>query len=240
VPDGRETGPALTNELGLHDVAFSLDGQRIATAGMAHYAQIWDAASRRVATPPLRHTARVVTVRFSPDGRRVVTASSDGTARVWDAFTSEPVGRPLRHREELTAAEFSPDGRCVLTASIDGTARLWDAATGHAISDPFHHSERIVAAEWAGDGRSFLTASYDRTARLWPVFLVPDGPAPSWLAELAEATGLLQAEGDQIFRPLPPEQAVALLERLRAVASGDQWSDWLTMLLASDPQSHTP
>jgi WD40 repeat protein len=240
VPDGRETGVALTNELGFHDVAFSPDGRYIATAGQAHYSQVWSVESRRPISPPLRHAARVIAARFAPDGRRVVTASSDGTARVWDVFSGQPVGRPLRHLEDLTCAEFSPDGRWVLTASIDGTARLWDATTGHAVSDPFRHAERIIAAEWARDGRSFLTASYDRTAKLWPVFAVPDGPAPSWLAELAEATGQLQVEGDQIFRPLPPAQAVATFERLRAAAPDGRWNECLRALLGADPQSRSP
>lgn len=231
VPEGRETGCALTNESGFHDLAFSPDGRRIATAGKAHYAEVWDTESRRAVTPPLRHAAQATTVRFSPNGRQVVTASSDGTARVWDAFSGQPVGRPLRHREELTTAEFSPNGRCVLTASTDGTARLWDAGTGHAVSDPFRHEQRIVAAEWARDGRSFLTASYDRTGKLWPVFLVPDGPALSSLADLAEATALLRVEGDQIFRPVPVEQVVTTYERLRSGVASDAWGEWLKVVL---------
>jgi WD40 repeat protein len=202
----------------------------MATAGKAHYAQLWNFESRTAIAAPLRHAAEVVTVRYSANGRRLVTASNDGTARVWDAATGAPVGRPLRHREGLTAAEFSPDGSYVLTASIDGTARVWDATSGHAVTDPFRHAERIVAAEWARDGWSFLTASYDRSAKLWPIFLVPDGPVPLWLADLAEATGFLKVEGDEIFRPVPMDHAVATLEQLRASAPHDRWGEWLKTL----------
>jgi WD40 repeat protein len=232
VPEGREVGAALTNELDFSDAVFSPDGQRVGTMGKAAYAQIWDVQSRRELTPRLRHAGYVSTIRFSPDSRRVVTGSSDGTARVWDARTGQPISRPLRHREEITVAEFSPDGRFVLTASIDATARLWDAETGHAVSDPFRHEQRIVAGEWARDGRRFLTVSYDRTGRLWPVFLAPDGQAPSWLADLAEATGGLRLTGEEIFQHVPADEALAVHDRMRKHESTGAWSEWVRGLFA--------
>lgn len=233
VPEGRQIGWGLTNESDLHDAVFSPDGRRVGTVGAASYAQSWDVQSRRSLTPPLRHAGYVSSIRFSQDGRRVVTASSDGTARVWDALTGQPVSRPLRHREEVTVAEFSPDGRIVLTASVDSTARLWDAATGHPVSDPFRHEQRIIAGEWTTDGRGFLTVSYDRTAKLWPCFLVPDVPAPLWLADLAEAKGLLWNEGEEIFHHVPMEQVLARYEKVNrlAQAEDDEWARWVRQLL---------
>jgi len=232
VPEGREIGMAITNELEFYDAIFSPNGRYLATAGKVPYARVWEVQSRQAMTPPLRHAGYITTIGFSPDGSHVVTGSSDGTARVWDAMTGQPVARPLRHREEVTVAEFSPDGNLVLTGSLDGTARLWDVATSHAMSDPFRHEERIVGGEWARDGKSFLTLSYDRRAKLWPVCPVPAGPAPPWLASLAEVSGILEVGGDQIFQPLPLARVAATFDHLNAMKGNDAWGNWLTAFLA--------
>jgi WD40 repeat protein len=87
---------------------------------------VWDAATGRLMSGPLRHKEMVWAVAFSPDSQMVLTGSEDGTARLWDASTGMPVGPQLWHRKAVQAVAFSPVGDCVLTGSEDGTAGLWD------------------------------------------------------------------------------------------------------------------
>ncbi|HSH17600.1 MAG TPA: tetratricopeptide repeat protein, partial [Verrucomicrobiae bacterium] len=108
-------------------VRFSPDGTRIVTASADNTARIWDSATGRPLTEPIRHDDEVTSAVFSPDGRRVVTASVDRTARIWDAETGRPLTEPWQHEGPVLTAEFSPDGASVVTASTDGTARLWES-----------------------------------------------------------------------------------------------------------------
>ncbi|HSH17601.1 MAG TPA: hypothetical protein VLD18_16285, partial [Verrucomicrobiae bacterium] len=108
-------------------VRFSPDGTRIVTASADNTARIWDSATGRPLTEPIRHDDEVTSAVFSPDGGRVLTASIDSTARVWDAETGRPLTEPWRHGGPLWTAAFSPDGSSVVTASADGTARLWES-----------------------------------------------------------------------------------------------------------------
>jgi hypothetical protein len=77
------------------DAEFSPDGGRVVTASLDGAARVWDAATGRPVSEPLRHGGKVFHARFSPDGQRVLTASADGTARVWEvpaAPTPAPPG----------------------------------------------------------------------------------------------------------------------------------------------------
>jgi WD40 repeat protein len=137
---------------------YSPDGRRVLTACADGFARVWDLATGRVVTLPLRHSSEVLQATFSPDGHRILTAGADDTARVWDAATGQALTPPLRHRSRVTCVAFSPDGRRVLTASADGTARVWDAATGKGVTPPLPHSCQVLHAAFSPDGRRVVTA----------------------------------------------------------------------------------
>jgi len=114
---------------------------------------VWEAASGRPVSPPLRHRGNVFRAAFSPDDRWVVTASADGTARIWEAATGQPVSPPLPHKGVVWSARFSPDGKRVVTASGDGKARLWDVtADDRAPADWIRLSELLCGHRLSHQG----------------------------------------------------------------------------------------
>ena len=131
-PDlGRRERPDDGGAEGAHQdvvaVAFSADGESVATASTDGTARTWsvpDGASQAVFAG---HAGPLTSVEFSPDSRFLLTASGDRTARVWRNTGSPEVAALLAgDADAVTGAEYSPDGTRVLTASDDGTARLWD------------------------------------------------------------------------------------------------------------------
>ena len=72
----------------VYAVAWSRDGQTIATAGFDGTVRLWNAASRKQIKRLEGHTKLVLAVAFSPDGTRVVSGSLDKTARIWSTPSS--------------------------------------------------------------------------------------------------------------------------------------------------------
>jgi WD40 repeat protein/DNA-binding SARP family transcriptional activator len=142
LPAPREAEEALHQALltsrlrqtlpGPYGVAFSPEGERLATGGPDSSTIVWDIASGQPALSFTGHSGDLygVSVQYSPDGQRLVTASADGTAAVWDAADGRELARLHGHINNVYDAQFSPDGSRIATTSADGTVRLWDADTG--------------------------------------------------------------------------------------------------------------
>jgi WD40 repeat protein len=74
----------LGHTLLVNDIAFSPDGQRVATGSSDRTVRIWDAGTGMEILTLHGHTQAIQSVRFLSNGHRLISGSSDGTVRVWD------------------------------------------------------------------------------------------------------------------------------------------------------------
>jgi WD40 repeat protein len=72
------------------DIAFSPDGQRLASVNLHGSVRLWDVATGQEAISLRRHFARGSSVAFSPDGRYLVAGDFEGSLIIWDAGDNEP------------------------------------------------------------------------------------------------------------------------------------------------------
>ncbi|MGO9467744.1 MAG: protein kinase domain-containing protein [Isosphaeraceae bacterium] len=83
--NGRELFALKGHTLNVIDVAWSPDGERLATGSADHAVRLWDLTTGQGILTLRGHTRLVTSVRFVSDGRRLISASEDGSVRLWDA-----------------------------------------------------------------------------------------------------------------------------------------------------------
>jgi WD40 repeat protein len=99
-------------------VAFSPDGNLIATASRDRTARLWDGGFGRHLATFHGHQDSVTSVTFSPDGAILATGSADNTGRLWHVWTGKCLAI-LANTPEGWAA-FTPDGRYRFGGIIKG------------------------------------------------------------------------------------------------------------------------
>ena len=189
------------------DVAFSLDGTRLAAGTNNSRAWVWDVASCEKALLEIRHSLAVTGVAFSRDGTRLATGSRDTTARVWDAASGKKLLEIQHGLGTVTGIALSLDGTRLATASADKTARVWDAKTpGKSPLLQVDHDDAVAAVTFSPDGTRLATASADKTARVWDavsgekLLEVSHGDAVTAVAFSPDGTRLATASADKTAR----------------------------------------
>jgi WD40 repeat protein/DNA-binding SARP family transcriptional activator len=175
------TQPVLT-------LAFSSNGQALASSGDDGTIMLWDVATRQPLGEPLTgHEGGVWRVVFSPAilasqgaparGQVLASAGQDGTIRLWDVATRQPVGEPLTgHGSKVFDLAFSSDGQLLASASGDNTLRLWDVATRQPVGQPLTgHGGAVYAVAFSPDtlaargARTLVSGSQDTTIAVWDI-----------------------------------------------------------------------
>jgi dipeptidyl aminopeptidase/acylaminoacyl peptidase len=174
---GKELFPLKGHGAAVVSVAYSPDGQRIATGSWDQTAKVWDAASGKELFPLKGHGAAVVSVAYSPDGQRIVTGSEDKAAKVWDAGTGKCLRTLEGHSGGIWSVAFSPDGQRIVTGgglgfsssflNYDYTAKVWDAASGNELFTLTNHTDGVSSVAFSPNGQRIVTGSGDKTAKVW-------------------------------------------------------------------------
>jgi WD40 repeat protein/CheY-like chemotaxis protein len=158
-------------------VAFSTDGQRLASGSWGESVKLWDVSTgRELGTVGGRSKKEVQTLVFSPDGRWLATENSENTVVLWDATTglqvrSFPSDRPKGTPGSawVYSIAFSPDGRWLASAVDDKTIRIWDVGTGEKVRDLTALRRSVMYARFSPDGRWLASGDGDKNVEVWNV-----------------------------------------------------------------------
>lgn len=127
----------LTHPKGVRSLAFSPDGQTLATGGVDGVIRIWSTGTGVILRTLFGHRASVESVAFRLDGLRLASASIDGTVKLWNprATPGRVVMRDADYR--ICAIQFLEDSRSFVTKSWDNQLNLlntWNADSGSLLS----------------------------------------------------------------------------------------------------------
>ncbi|KAL2102294.1 hypothetical protein ACEWY4_001462 [Coilia grayii] len=186
-------------------LAYSPDGQYIATGGDDGKVKVWNTNSGLCFVTFTEHTSSVTNVTFTSSGFVVVSASLDGTVRAFDlhryrnfrTFTSP---RPA----QFSSLAVDSSGDLVCAGAQDSfEIFLWSMQTGRLLEVLSGHEGPVSCLSFCPTRAVLASVSWDRTVRLWDML-------DSWHAKDAlrlTSDGLAVA-----YRPDGQELAVATLD----------------------------
>ena len=144
----------------ISSVAYSPDGNTIATVGFSSAIFLSDAATGILKDRLSGHSSTVTDIVFSPDGRTIASAAGKGldrTMRLWDAATGTQLHK-FEHENSVNSIAYSPDSSVIASGVSDRGVHLWNVATGTLIRKfgGIHHSI-VDKVAYSPDGRTIAT-----------------------------------------------------------------------------------
>ncbi len=165
-------GPDTRCELGQHTgavtaVAWSPNGDDIATASQDHSVTVWNALNCALLNTYWGHSSTVEALAWSHNSQFLASASDDGTVQVWNALnaTSTPSLTYRQHHSTVLAVAWSPDDQEIASGGDDDQLLVWNARTGTTIwsyiDQQVNQTEPIDAVAWSPDGSKIAIGSWN-------------------------------------------------------------------------------
>lgn len=214
-------------------LAFSADGQHVATGGEDGKVKLWNATSAFCFVTFTEHTSAVTAVEFTKQGQVIFSASLDGTVRAFDLaryrnFRTFHAPTPVA----FNALAVDPSGEIVCAAGTGAEAFdvfVWSTQTGKLVEVLTGHEGPVSSLAFSPAGDRVASCSWDRTARIWdlygrsravePLRLSSDALAVAYRPDGAQIA-VSTLNGQIAFFDTVEGRQVGLIEGARDVAAG--------------------
>ncbi|KIJ08710.1 hypothetical protein PAXINDRAFT_172813 [Paxillus involutus ATCC 200175] len=152
----------------INSVAFSPDGNIVATAGDNHGVQLWNVVTGGNVASLGDRSGSSLLVRFASSGAFVAAAFEKGMVAVWDPIVGrEHFKDSDAHSDEITCLEFSPDNTLLASGARDHTLQLWSLETAQRLHKLVAHEGPVTSLAFTGDSQRLCSGSEDNLLIIW-------------------------------------------------------------------------
>ncbi|KAA8522534.1 hypothetical protein F0562_013105 [Nyssa sinensis] len=149
-------------------LAFSADGQLLASGCFGGLIKVWDSSGNLKCTLD-GPGGGIEWVRWHPRGHLVLAGSEDSTVWMWNADKCAYLNMFSGHGSNVTCGDFTPDGKTICTGSDDATLRIWNPRSGdniHVVKGHPYHTEGLTCLTISLDSTLALTGSKDSAVHI--------------------------------------------------------------------------
>ncbi|MCQ3928903.1 MAG: hypothetical protein DPW16_00465 [Chloroflexi bacterium] len=174
-------------------LAWSPDGQMIATSLENGLVEIWDAQSYQPLLP-LEDESQRDLLAWSPDskflaGFKCRSQFSDCALRIWATDTGQLLGTSATGVDYPISVAWSPDGKFIADGgdlAIGGNngglnpdaVHIWDADTGELLTT-INFTDDVTRVSWSPEGSYLAASSWDGSVRVWQLGEIPPATLPT-------------------------------------------------------------
>ena len=218
-----ESNSLSSHQAAVWGIAFSPDGQIIASTSWDNTIKLWSRDGKELKTLT-GHNKEVWSVAFSPDGQTIASASGDNTVKLWSRDGT--LLKTLQgHGDVVYGVAFSADGQTIASASGDNTIKLWDKE-GTLVKTLEGHKAAVWGVAFSPDSQTLASASWDKTVKIWQ----RDGTLLDNLADHQAAVNALAFSPDgQTIASASSDKTIKLWNKdgsLQATLSGHDDDVW--------------
>ncbi len=148
-------------------VAYSNNGQFIATGGLDSKIILWNTHTREKIREfgGMRNFALSLT--FSKDDKMLIAGSKDRRVHVWDVKSGQSVNSLRDHRNDVTSVIVSPDNKFIASASKDRTVKIWNLQNGELINTLSGHNGDVMSIDYDRYGAKIVSGGADGKIKIW-------------------------------------------------------------------------
>ena len=152
---------------GALSVAFSPDGNDLATSDINGTIQFWQVADGKQRLTCEGYGSWMCFIAFSPDGRLLASASEDHTVKLWNTSSGKCLYSFAGHQSWVWSIAFSATGQLLATASEDQTIRIWSLRSNRCLKVLTGHNSWVCSVAFSPHSNLLASAGDDHLLRLW-------------------------------------------------------------------------
>lgn len=166
-------------------LAYSDDGQYIASGDMHGVVVVWSFKERSVVRRYKAHEGEVSQIVFIPGSREFATAGMDGAIYLWSPARDQALASLLKPSNDIvTSLSVSPDGNVLYAASgSQTTVRSWNVQRRTQRSTISFNDRLINNIAVSPDGKYLAVVEEDQSLMLWNM----RESKPDWKVDLPDS-----------------------------------------------------
>lgn len=162
-------GDRTNKRVTICSIAFSLDGQYLASGNEDGTIKLWNMTSQSFEKIlDWGDLGKANSIVFSPDGKSLASGHDDHSIRLWNIERGTLLKTLKEHTDSIKTVIFTHDGSQLFSGSSDYTIKRWDLVSGKCQMTFKGHANSVNSVALSPNGSQLASGSCE-SVKLWEI-----------------------------------------------------------------------